>query len=155
MSDEQTPPFKRTVCACDECVACCDKPGFLAPRDVERITEFLVKHKRIEAAVDVVEFFRASAGTIVGIRTRKGILTTAIPTITPKTGPDGHCIFLKDRRCTIHEVSPFGCAYYDTHMSGGDGDERTRWNIRAIAQSESYKAFRALLQDVERKEDAN
>jgi Fe-S-cluster containining protein len=41
----------------------------------------------------------------------------AIPTIVPARRSAGACRFLKDDRCTIHAVNPFGCAYFSAEQS--------------------------------------
>ena len=70
-----------------------------------------------------------------------------VGTITPRF--DRHkkrCVFLDDdERCTIHEVAPFGCAYFDTHMSHRTAAPMAAWLAEAQHTSESYKAIRAKL----------
>lgn len=134
-----TPPFSRTVCACESCVAPCrTMPGALAPGDAERIAaqlgqpygpEFLEKH------------FQASQGSLVGKRLPSGdVQTFRIPSLVPKLTASG-CTFLNsaenggDNKCTIHEVAPFGCAYCDMHMTREAGDERSKWLNLEILKS--------------------
>jgi Fe-S-cluster containining protein len=68
--------------------------------------------------------FKASRGTTISYKGR----IARIGTITPERNKNtGHCVFLdKDDRCMIHSVAPFGCAYFDTHMSKAEGDKRVR-----------------------------
>jgi Fe-S-cluster containining protein len=147
MSDER-PPFERTVCTCEKCVECCSRPAHLIPSDIKRIADFLAEKSRVDAPADATIFFRASSGTSISIRDRRRntIHTTMIPTITPRTGPNGRCVFLDDaNRCTIHDVAPFGCAFFDMHMPKEEADKRSWWGVREIAPSEQYKALRAML----------
>jgi Fe-S-cluster containining protein len=58
----------------------------------------------------------------------------------------GRCVFLDENdRCKIHAVAPFGCAYFDTHMSAGTGQVRSSWLAMAQHRSEAYKALRNTL----------
>lgn len=132
------PPFPRTTCACAECVACCKRqPGFLAPGDAERITEFLGE--------PASKYLWASPGAIVmNTATR---IAHRIGTITPVFDKKrGRCVFLDDKdQCRIHAVAPFGCAFADTHMSARQGMERSAWALRQIEASEQYNALRKSL----------
>lgn len=110
----------------------------LVPGDAERIAAHL--------GVPVAEVERAlvaSPGCIVGdTRTQQ---MYRIGTVTPRR-VDGACVFLSaDLRCRVHAVAPFGCAYYDTHMSAEDGEARTLWALRQIVVSKEYAALRARL----------
>ena len=132
--------FDRTTCACPECVACCKRqPGPLAPGDLPRIGDFLKLPEE-----EVRALFVASPGALV-MDTRTGA-TRRIGTITPARKANGSCIFLDDatERCTIHPVAPWGCAYFDTHMSNAVAAPRSSWLARAT-DSPIYQALRALL----------
>jgi Fe-S-cluster containining protein len=66
---------------------------------------------------------------------------TRIGTITPRMAK-GKCVFLDEKdRCTIHEVSPFGCAYYSTHMSAAQAQPRSVFAVRSQMQPD-YQALR-------------
>jgi Fe-S-cluster containining protein len=106
-------------------------PGHLLPGDAERIAEHL--------GLPVEEFVRtylaASKGSLVKITIEDGTYHTArFPTLVPKFQPDGTaCIFLDhENRCTIHAVSPWGCGYFDLHMSNADCDERCHFSTVAL-----------------------
>ena len=132
-------PFPRTVCACEDCLACCERqPGYLIPDDLPAIAALLGE--------PIEPFLAASPGALVGRFTADGIETLRIGTIVPRTTtPEGRCIFLEsDGRCAIHSVAPFGCAMFDTHMVDGEWQERSRWGLGQIASS-SYQAKRATL----------
>jgi len=129
-------PFKRTTCACAECVQCCkDQPGCLIPGDALRIAEFLNSpvHHLLWASPGA-KAMNLSTGEII-----------SIPTITPRM-KDGRCVFLDENdRCKIHPVAPFGCAYADTHMSREYGQKLSLWAMRLVKDSKDYQEFRATL----------
>jgi Fe-S-cluster containining protein len=144
-------PYRRTVCACETCVDFCKRPAHLIPADIKRIGEFLVKEGRVDVAADASQFLRASNRTKVGILTSRGLEIVTLPTITPRV-ENGACVFLKDNRCTIHAVAPFGCAFFDAHMPNDEANDRVKWSLREIARDDAYKSFRALLEETQRKE---
>lgn len=113
--------FDSTSCSCRECTLCCQHvPGMLGPNDLQRIATFL------GYGDDLVKFARenllASPGATV--RLASGELMR-IPTLVPARQANGHCKFLKDSRCAIYPVSPFGCAYFDTHQNARVGNTRS------------------------------
>lgn len=112
--------FDRTVCDCDKCVAACmHMPGMLAPGDLQRLCPTGLSPEESDAWLR--EHFAASPGAVVW---QQGELVR-VPTIVPKIR-DGGCVFLQDRRCTIHERAPFGCAFMDMHMNTAEADRRSR-----------------------------
>lgn len=124
--------YERTKCDCAKCVAGCKHiPGFLAPGDLETMLPADLDHSLGEPDEWLRENFMASFGAQAFI---DGQLTT-IPTITPKLGPAG-CVFLQAGRCTVHEVAPFGCGWFDICNREGNDDE-----------AKVTKAFRAILAD--------
>lgn len=130
----EQPPFQRTKCACSACVDCCYRqPGPLAPGDFERIAAYLNLYPE-----DAKKFFCASPGALVS-ENRK---VRRIGTITPKRFK-GKCVFLDhEDRCTIHPVSPFGCAYFDVHQPKEIADERSLYLALAQDSDPVYKALR-------------
>lgn len=112
--------FVRTVCDCSECsVNCRFIPGYLIPADLDRIT----KHLGCENLMDfALENLLASPGATVLDRGQ----VRQIPTLVPARRSDGACKFLDaNNRCTIHKVSPFGCAFFDAHQSKEESDYRS------------------------------
>jgi len=134
----EAPPFARTSCACEACIQCChDQPGSLAPGDLERIAAYLQRPLRIVA----LKFWASPGALIANSRTGQ---TARVGTITPKR-VRGRCVFLDDvDRCTIHAVAPFGCAYFDTHMSAAEGHPRSAWLVHAQTDP-SYQSLRRTL----------
>jgi len=139
MSAEERPPFERTVCACSECVSCCKRqPGPLGPGDFQRIAAKLGEETAREK-------LWASPGAVVGKFDAAGDLKLyRIGCITPKHDATGRCVFLgADERCEIHDVSPYGCAFYDTHMGAREADRRSDWYLRRLFTDVEYGALRA------------
>ena len=134
------PPFERTTCACDDCIACCKRqPGPLAPGQLQEIAAHL--HLSVEAAS---RFFCASPGALA-MNTSTGELIR-IRTITPKSTNSGRCIFLsEDDRCMIHGYAPVGCSHFDTHMSAEEGHRRGVWLYSAIRDDVEYQRLRSTL----------
>ena len=130
----------RTTCGCKECVKCCkQQPGCLGIGDLEKIAAFL--GKTIEQAM---AFFWASPGALLMDRLTGRVYR--VGTITPRYDKRlKRCVFLTDDdRCSIHEVAPFGCAYFDTHMDNAEADKRSRMAIRE-QQTDEYQELRSKL----------
>jgi hypothetical protein len=120
------------------CVGNCKtRPGYLLPGDVERLVQ------RLGMKPD--EFLVASPGALV----QNSMTGRAfrIGTITPKWDRrKKRCVLLgDDNRCKVHDISPFGCAYFDCKMSRPEGDRRSGWALRIIQDSPEYSALRAKL----------
>jgi Fe-S-cluster containining protein len=132
------PPFKRTVCDCEQCKECCRRqPGPLGVGDYERI--------RAHLGIDDTEMqklFCASLGALVMDRLTGEI--RRVGTITPQR-QKGHCVFLDETgHCKIHAVAPMGCAYFDTHMNAAEGQRRGLWLIQT-QETEEYQTLRKQL----------
>ena len=137
--------FARTVCDCLECsINCHFIPGYLIPADLERIAGHLGCENLVEFAA---ENLLASPGATVFDRGR----VRQIPTLVPARRSDGACKFLDaDNRCTIHEVSPFGCAFFDAHQSKVESDYRSGSGLvqvdRAWREEHPYSRLWLLLE---------
>jgi hypothetical protein len=119
--------FLRTECACRKCQIWCEHmPGYLVPSDITRL---------IPAEADPIvwaeEHLRASQGYI-GL-SASGVVS--IPSLVPKKGEDGHCHWYVQGRCTVHQNSPFGCAYIDQDMTSREADKRSEAGRAARKQS--------------------
>jgi Fe-S-cluster containining protein len=130
--------FSRTVCDCDQCKKYCHvQPGHLLPGQMEKIADYLKV-----TLTEVKKFFWASPGARV--MDSKSGLQFNIGTITPRY--DRHkkaCVFLTDEgQCRIHAEAPYGCAFFDTHMSSNEGQQRAGWGMAQILGDEGYKTLR-------------
>jgi hypothetical protein len=82
-------------------------PGFLIPADLSRMIP--VDANPLKWAE---ENLLASTGALV-MDSRNG-RQFRIFTLVPATKQDGSCVHLtKEGACSIHDVSPFGCAFFD------------------------------------------
>ena len=129
-------PFKRTVCACQSCQDCCRRvPGVCLPGEPERIAAKV--GKPVEA------LFVASPGALV--KNVKTNLAYWIKAIRPRK-VKGKCIFLTEAGlCSIHEISPFGCSHFDTHMSAHEANKRSVWGHKLIQDNPEYYKLREKL----------
>lgn len=126
----------RTECDCHDCQRNCRYlPGYLVPDDIERIGLHLGYANVGEFAYD---YLLASPGaTVMG----QGGRVFQIPTIVPRRKEgDGSCVFLEGGRCSIHSVSPFGCAYFDCRQSHEEANRRSSRGLQEIARHWAAKA---------------
>lgn len=125
----------RTSCHCEHCqVGCKTMPAMCALGDVERIVDHLDRRGLGDGILSdgvrgypidewIARHFVASEGAKVAKIERCGSSSTFnIPTITPAQKPNGECVFYDQGRCTIHAVSPGGCALVDSHMDRQEGN---------------------------------
>lgn len=121
--------FTRTECACGDCVTNCEIiPGYLIPSDIEVIADHLGSDNLVQFAM---ENLLASPGAIVSVAGE----IMRIPTLVPQRKPDQTCKFLDaNKRCAIHAVSPFGCAFFHCRMSQREADIRSVRGLQAIAR---------------------
>lgn len=120
--------FPRTECACEECAINCHYiPGYLIPSDLEAIAGRLGYADLVNFAMETL---LASPGATVLVDGQ----VAQIPTLVPNRRLDGACRFLDaDNRCSIHAVSPYGCAFFDCHQSRREADLRSCRGLQAIA----------------------
>jgi hypothetical protein len=123
--------FHRTQCDCLECArSCYHVPGYLIPADLERIHRHLAPDQDLRAWAK--EHLLASPGALV----LRGGRACRILTLVPARQPDGACVFLTAAgRCAIHTVSPFGCAFFDSHMSHSECDRRSKRGLQAVLEA--------------------
>lgn len=134
-----TPPFERTVCACEaDREHCTRQPGYLVPGDMERMAGHLHLHLS-----ELAHGLRASPGAVVGDSVTGHLFR--IGTIVPAMA-GGRCVFLDDDgRCGVHAVAPFGCSHFDAHMPEAEAKRRSAWGLRLIMTDAQYAAARARL----------
>ncbi len=106
--------FGRTVCGCALCAAPCRHiPGSLDVSDLERLCPegqdlFAWAEQHLRAITD-----------------------KPYPTLVPARGLDGACHWHYGGRCAVHEHAPYGCAFFDSHMSAEEAEKRAEATIRA------------------------
>lgn len=130
MSDEGNEfGFKRTECACKECVRnCYFIPGYLVPSDIHRIAEHLNETELVRFAFD--NLLASPGATVIA-----GGEILQIPTLVPARRPDGACRFLKEGRCTIHAVSPYACRLFDHSQTKEQADVISMRGLMEIAKA--------------------
>lgn len=112
-------------------------PGALIPGDLERIQEFVGD----TSTEFVLNNFQVSDGAKVLKRVKGTDYLISVPSIVPAQKPDGSCVFLDENdRCKIHSVSPFGCAYCDSHQSKEEGEARVRFMVTAQIEAHQHNA---------------
>lgn len=123
---EKKPPareqhgFQRTVCGCAFCAAPCRYlPGSLDVADLDRLCP---------PGQDVFAWAEQHLRALTG---------RPVPTLVPARQANGHCHWLFDGRCAVHENAPFSCAFFDTHMSVEEADRRSAATKRARAEDEA------------------
>jgi Fe-S-cluster containining protein len=109
-------------------------PGVLIPGDLELILDY--QQARENPTAWLLENFQASEGGVAMKMTEGRAELFRIPTIVPRLTETG-CIFLKDGKCTIHAVSPFGCAFADVHK--GEAEANTISRAMGIAQMQGHE----------------
>lgn len=120
--------FQRTTCDCKACTFNCHfMPGYLVPDDLEAL--YKTTSQPGQTLEDWArENLLASPGATVLAADR----IVRIPTLVPARRPDSSCIHLKEERCSVHSVSPFGCAFIDAHMTKAEADARSSAGLKAI-----------------------
>lgn len=128
--------FTRTKCACPDCTINCQHiPGYLVPADVERIARHLGYTNVGEFAFD--NLLASVGATVMNAEGR----VFQIPTLVPQRKADGSCKFLSaEGRCSIHAVSPYGCAVFDAHQSSEEADRRSSRGLQEVARHWSVRA---------------
>jgi hypothetical protein len=92
--------FERTKCACEFCkVFCRHMPGTLIPADLSRLCP---------PGTDVFPWAEQHL---------RALTSQPCPTLVPVRNTSGHCHWYFEGCCAVHENAPFGCAYFDSHMS--------------------------------------
>jgi hypothetical protein len=114
-----TPPrqqhgFSRTVCGCALCAAPCRHiPGSLDVSDLERLCP---KERDVFGWAE--EHLRA-------------VTDKPFPTLIPARQANGHCHWLYEGRCAVHDAAPYSCAFFDAHMIDDEIERRSTATIRA------------------------
>lgn len=130
-------PYSRTCCDCAECTINCKyMPGYLVPGDIERMFD-ASKLPNEDVLAWAMRCLLASPGALVVARGQ----VLRIPTLVPARDATGYCLFLADNRCTIHDVSPFGCAFFDAHQSRAESDARSAHGLAQVLSAHAVKGL--------------
>ena len=122
--------IKRVVYSCRKCSVWCEaQPGFLVPSDLHRLIP-----QGVDPFVWAEEHLRASPG--LRVVTSTGVLS--IPSLVPKKQESGHCHWLKEGRCAVHENSPFGCAFL-SQCSQSDAEAERILTAGRQARAEAFR----------------
>src|SRR5215831_5409705 len=120
--------FERTSCDCWKCTRFCKiYPGYMIPADLPRMME---QAGYTDPWAYANDFLEASLGAIA---VRQGIpfrVKTLRPACLPRTTTCIH--FDENRHCRIHEVSPYGCAFVDDHMTQIQYDKLGRPGLESV-----------------------
>ena len=109
--------FRRTVCGCEFCAAYCRHlPGALDPADLPRLCP---------PGQDVFAWAE---------RHLRALEDKPYPTLVPARRPDGPCHWYFEGRCAVHADAPYGCAFFDSHMSADEVSRRVAATVEAIRQ---------------------
>lgn len=121
--------FQRTSCVCRVCVDNCKfMPGYLIPADLIRLIP-----EGIEPLAWAEQNLLASPGAVLRGRDGKHY---QVPTLVPATKPDGSCIHLdENERCKIHQIAPFGCAFFSCIQTKAQGDEISLRGLLTIIEA--------------------
>jgi hypothetical protein len=129
LGDADPPPreqygFRRTTCGCVFCQAPCRHlPGSLDVSDLERMCP---------PGQDLFAWAELHLRALP----EKPFLT-----LVPARQANGHCHWFVEGRCTVHQVSPYGCAFYDLHMSDEEAAKRTAATVQARNEDEAKKGL--------------
>jgi Fe-S-cluster containining protein len=99
------------------------------PADVERIARYLGYTNVGEFAFD--NLLASPGATVMNAEGH----VFQIPTLVPQRKTDGSCKFLSaEGHCSIHAVSPYGCAMFDAHQSSEEADRRSSRGLQEVAR---------------------
>lgn len=116
--------FERVRCSCDACAKPCQSvSGMLVPMDVLRIASAL-GYSLTEAGLLAFarEHLQASPGALVLAQGQ----VKRVKTLVPRRTETGACHWLDAAgKCSIYDVAPYGCAFFDLHMSYEEGMARS------------------------------
>jgi hypothetical protein len=106
--------FRRTRCDCVFCQAPCRHiPGSLDPADLSCLRP---------AGQDVFAWAEQHLRALTDKR---------VPTLVPARQANGHCHWYFANRCLVHEHSPYSCAFFDSHMTDHDIEQRSAATLAA------------------------
>jgi hypothetical protein len=54
-----------------------------------------------------------------------------VPTLVPARQSNGACHWLVEGKCAVHELAPYGCAFFDSHMTAAEANRRSAATIQS------------------------
>jgi len=132
-------------------------PGALVSGDLEKIAE-ACGQEEVTLSWLLSHFWASEGAKVIKTAVVDGDtkhLAIRVPTIVPQQTADGRCVFLSaDNKCSIHEVSPFGCAYHDMHMDKEEAYRRSEIAVRdqlvSHRDNDDYARYCLLLSQLRR-----
>jgi len=107
--------FRRTSCGCELCkVHCRHLPGALDPSDLPRLC--LPDH-------DIFTWAEQHL---------RALTDKPYPTLVPARQQNGHCHWYFDGKCAVHDVAPYSCAFFDSHMEDDEVHRRVETTAAVI-----------------------
>ena len=61
----------------------------------------------------------------------RALVNKPFPSLVPARQANGHCHWHFDGKCAVHGAAPYSCAYFDSHMSEAEADQRSKASIEA------------------------
>jgi hypothetical protein len=121
--------FARTSCGCASCVAPCRvMPGFLVYSDVRRL--YAASSRPGE---DLFAWAERTLLASMNTKVLKDGKVRPVATLCPAREDDGSCVHLDDEGlCKVHDVSPYGCAFFDDHMPDREGKARSHAGVASV-----------------------
>jgi hypothetical protein len=118
--------FRRTACGCELCkVHCRHLPGALDPSDLARLCP--LEHDLFTWAEQHL----------------RALTDKPYPTLVPARQPNSHCHWYFDGQCAVHDVAPYSCAFFDSHMAEDEVTSRVAATAAAIRQDATANGFYA------------
>jgi hypothetical protein len=116
--------FHRTVCGCAFCQAPCRHiPGSLDVSDLPRLCP---------PGQDVFAWAERHLRALAG---------RPVPTLVPARQANRHCHWFYNGRCAVHDTAPFGCAFFDQHMTEAEIARRSAATLQARREDASQNGL--------------
>lgn len=122
--------FVRNSCSCRKCSVFCEFiPGSLVPPDLDRLIP-----------PGDAPLFWAEQHLLAspGFQIKTPQFTLSIPSLVPRRQENGHCHWLQGGRCSVHENSPYACAFHNQCLQTDAQAER----ISIAGREARAKAFK-------------
>jgi hypothetical protein len=80
----------------------------------------------------------------------RALTDKSFPTLVPARQANGHCHWFFAGRCAVHAEAPYGCAFFDTHMTEAEAERRAAATIQARREDAArdglyYRVWRHLI----------